>query len=68
MNTKSANDYLYEMANRAAQLSKMKAVELRLLHPDNIDGIKSFSATIADCIEAILIEEFLFENDFEVPE
>lgn len=68
MTTKLINDHLYEMASRAAQLSMMKAVELRLLHPDNIDGIKSYPASAADCIEAILIEEFLFESDFEAPE
>lgn len=58
VNIATVGDLLGYMALRAAQLSEMKIKELRAMHPDNIEQQWDQHYTRAECVEAILLEEF----------
>lgn len=58
--TFAVNQVISKIIKRNRELMNQSAEWCRLHHPDNYDGVTSFTATKAECIEAILVEEFCY--------
>lgn len=56
------------MAWKAGRLDSMSIAQLRLLHPDNVDGQKSFGMEMPrhQLIADILYDEFSTDYDFDM--
>jgi hypothetical protein len=66
--THAVNNVIAKIIKRNRELMGMSAEWCRLRHPDNVDGVTSFTATKAECIEAILVEEFCYDTElFQFP-